>query len=111
MVTDARKVAHTAALHQNHRVLLKVMAFAADVGGDFLPVRQADAGYFTQRRVRFLRGAGGDLQADAAALRAGAQRLGFTFLRLFFASETHQLVDCRHNRFLLLLYFHRKKFT
>jgi hypothetical protein len=35
VVTDTRQVFYTAAPDQNHRVLLEVMPFTADVGSDF----------------------------------------------------------------------------
>jgi hypothetical protein len=46
------------------------MAFAADIGDDFLAIGKTNPGYFTQGRVRLLGGFRLDLQADATSLRA-----------------------------------------
>ena len=104
VITHTRQIAHTTAFHKHHRVLLQIVPLATDVRRDLLTVGQPDTRNLAQRRVRLLRSTGRNLQTDAPTLRAGAQRLGFTFLRLFFASETHQLVDCRHNKFLFLIF-------
>src|SRR5262249_28822526 len=73
VIADARQVADTAAAHQHDRVLLQVVAFAGDVGGDFLAIGQADAGHLAQGRVGLLGRHDLDLQAHAALLRTTRQ--------------------------------------
>src|SRR5664279_1987511 len=54
LVPNARQVLHTAAADQHDRVLLEVVAFAGDVGGDLQPLvsrtratfRRAEFGFF-----------------------------------------------------------------
>ena len=48
MVAHAGEIAHAAAADQNDRMFLQVMAFARNVGGDFLAICQADACDFAQ---------------------------------------------------------------
>src|SRR5512136_866896 len=54
MVPNPRQILDASTSHQHHRVLLQVVPFAPDVGGDFLSVAHADARDFPQRRVRLL---------------------------------------------------------
>jgi hypothetical protein len=70
VVTDTRQVFDTTASNQHHRVLLKVMAFTTDVGGDFYPIGQSDPGDLPESRVRFLWSHGAHLDADTPPLRA-----------------------------------------
>src|ERR1700758_954617 len=51
VITHSRQVLDAAAADQHHRVLLQVVAFAADVAGDFVAVGEADAADLAQRRV------------------------------------------------------------
>ena len=73
VVAHARQVLDAAAADQHHRVLLQVVAFAADVADDFVAVGQAHLGDLAQRRVRLLRRRGVDARADAALLRASCR--------------------------------------
>src|SRR5579862_9262382 len=69
-----RVIAHTgqvldaAATDQDHRVLLEVVAFAADVAGDLVAIREAYSAHLAQRRIRLLGRRGVDARADAALL-------------------------------------------
>ena len=74
VITNTREILDTAAADEHDRVLLEVVADARDVGRDFDPVRQTNAGNLAERRVRLLRGRGVDARADAALLRARLQR-------------------------------------
>ena len=74
VVAHARQVLDAAAADQHHRVLLQVVAFAADVADDLVAVGQAHLGDLAQRRVRLLRRGRVDARADAATLRAVRQR-------------------------------------
>src|SRR5436190_2071067 len=75
VVADARQVAHAAASDQDDAVLLEVVLFAGDVGGDFLAVAQAYAGDLAEGGVVLLRGHRLDLKADAALLRTSLEVL------------------------------------
>jgi len=87
VVANTGKVANATTADEDHGVLLKVVAFTADVCGDLLSVREADTGDLTQSRVRLLRRLGLDLKADAPALGAAIKNrrlrpLGLTFTAL-----------------------------
>ena len=51
-------------------MFLEVVAFSADIGGDFLTIGKANTSDLTERGVRFLGGYRFDLKADTAFLRA-----------------------------------------
>ena len=102
MITNPWQVAYTTAFNENYGVFLKVMTFAADVGGNFLTVGQTYAGDFAQRGVRFLWGAGSHLQTYAAALRASAQSARLALADFFLPAEPDQLIDCWHSLHLFL---------
>src|SRR5690242_19102914 len=51
VVPHAGQVAHAAAPHQYDAVLLKVVLFAGDAGGHFLPVAEPHAGDLPKGRV------------------------------------------------------------
>src|SRR5215468_2799579 len=97
VVAHARQVLDAAAADQHDRVLLQVVAFAADVADDFETVGQAHLGDLAQRRVRLLRRRRIDARADAAALRAVFQRRRRALVALRAAGLAHQLIDCRHS--------------
>src|SRR4051794_36732787 len=96
LVSHARKVLHTAATHEHHRVLLQVVADARDVGGDLDAAGETDASDLAQRRVRLLRRRRVDARAHAAALRGTLQRRGLGLLDLVLAALADQLVDRGH---------------
>ena len=115
MVTDAREVLDAAAADHDGRVLLEVMPFPADVGGDFVAVGQTDTGILPEGGVRLLRGHGADTGADAPLLGGGliAAALGqrvpplaeggaLRLLNRGHATLPNELVDCWHNRLSLL---------
>src|SRR5262245_13536441 len=68
VVAHAGQVLHAPAADQHHRVLLQVVAFAADVADDFEAVGEAHLGPLAQRRVRLLRGRGVYTRADSPFL-------------------------------------------
>src|SRR3954453_6517478 len=72
LVSHARKVLHTAATHEHHRVLLQVVADAGDVRGHLDATGEADTSALAQRRVRLLRRRRVDARADAAALSSAS---------------------------------------
>ena len=74
VIAHTRQIFYFTAAHQHYGVFLEIVAFAGDVGDDFLTIGQADLGDFAQGGIGFLGGAGHDLNAHAAALRAIDQR-------------------------------------
>src|SRR3954470_15482330 len=54
LVANTGKVLHSTTAHEHDRVLLQVVAFARDVGGDLHAARQANACHLAQRGVRLL---------------------------------------------------------
>src|ERR1700732_1358164 len=79
VITHTRQILHAAAANEHHRVLLEVVAFAADVAGDFVTIGEPHAADLAQRRIGLLRRCGIDARADAALLRGCPERrnLGF----------------------------------
>jgi len=69
MVANAGKILDAPAAYEDHRVLLKIVSDAGDVGGNLFTIGQPDARNFAKRRVGLLRSNRFDLRADAAALR------------------------------------------
>src|SRR5690606_34574761 len=97
VVAHTGQVLDTAAAHQHHRVLLQVVAFAADVRNDFVAVGQAHLGDLTQGGVRLLRGGGVHAGAHAAALRAVFERGALALDDADFARLAHELANGRHD--------------
>src|SRR5215213_9702084 len=99
VVAHAGQVLDPAAADQHDRVLLKVVAFAADIADNLEAVRQPHLGDFPKRRVRLLRSRRIDACADPAAL-GGARQRGYLALRFGSpAGLTHELVNRRHKSF------------
>src|SRR3954451_14128877 len=110
VVLHGREVLAPAASHQDHRVLLEVVADARDVGRDLHLVREPHARDLPKGRVRLLRGHRPDLQADAALLGGSgdgdlalsqavpvlAQRGRLDLRGLRLPPVTHELADGRH---------------
>ena len=96
MIADAGEVFDASAANEDGGVFLEVVPFAADVGGDFVSVGEADARDLSQGGVGLARLGGVDAQTDPPLLRAGFQggRGGF---RLFDAPRTPgELIEGRH---------------
>ena len=70
VIANAGKVLYTATADEHDRVLLEVMPFAGDVGGDLEPVGEPHPSDLPQRGVGLLRGRGVNTGADATLLRA-----------------------------------------
>src|SRR5260221_1076225 len=96
VIADARKIADAAAADQHDAVLLQVVLFAGDVGGDFLAVGEPDAGDLAEGRVGLLGGHGLDLEAHAALLRACDKVFDLVDLRQGSARLLDELIDRRH---------------
>src|ERR1700722_17689267 len=96
VVAHARQVLHAAAADQDHAVLLKIVAFAGNVGQRFEAVGQAHLGDLAQRGVRLLRRRGVDAGADSTLLRRLLQRRHLLARLLYDARTCDQLVDRRH---------------
>ena len=99
VVTHTRQILDTAAAHEHDGVLLQIVAFARDVGGDFDARGQAHTSDLTQSRVRLLRGGGVDTGAHAAAQRAALQSQSLRLLRLCLTSLTDELFNSRQLEF------------
>src|SRR5262249_53017206 len=99
VVAHARQIADAAATDKHDGVLLQVVAFTGDVGGDLDAVGQADAGHLAQRGVGLLGRHDLDLQTDALFLRAAVQGRMFRPAILLHARLADKLVDGRHDRF------------
>jgi len=102
-------ILHAASAHEDDGVFLKVVAFARDVCGYFLPVGETYAGDLTNSGVRLAGGLGGYLRADAAleggriesgavleSIEATGKSHDLRFGRLGFASLLGKLIDCGH---------------
>src|SRR5690606_22568901 len=96
VVAHPRQVLHPATADKHDRVLLEVVALAADVADDLEAVGETDLRHLAQRRVRLLRGGGVDASADPAALRAVLQRRALALDQGRFTTLSHELVDGRH---------------
>src|SRR5205807_6956295 len=72
VVAHARQVLHAPAADEHHRVLLQVVALAADVADDLVAVGEAHLGHLAKGRVRLLRRRRVHARADATLLRAAS---------------------------------------
>src|SRR5215831_16246920 len=106
VVTDSRKVLHTAATDQHNRVLLQVVTNPRNVSRHFDAVGQAHARNLAQRGVRLLRRLGVHARAHAALLRTGLQGGAGRLVLRRRPSLAHQLIECRHSVQLLALKGH-----
>src|SRR5258708_38625821 len=68
VIPHAREVLDATATDEHYRVLLKIVAFTADIAGDLVAVRQAYAAHLPKSRIRLLRRRRIDARADAALL-------------------------------------------
>src|SRR5665213_114176 len=102
LVANARQVLHTAASHEDDRVLLEVVADTGDVGRDLDARRETHTRDLAKRGVRLLRGHGVDAGTHTTTLRGPLQgwRLGLGYLVLSALSD--QLCDCGHAEPLLV---------
>ena len=98
MVTNTRKVLHTAAADKHDRVFLEVVAFTADVRNNFETVGQAHLGDLTKSRVRLLRGRGVHTSANAALLRAVLKSGALALIVRELTGLANKLVNSRHKR-------------
>src|ERR1700730_678600 len=96
VVANPGQVANAAAAHQDDGVLLEVVAFPGNVGGDLDAVGKSDAGHLAQGGVGLLGRHDLDLQTDPAFLRAALQGRMFGPAVLLPARLAHQLIDRRH---------------
>ncbi|MNW62482.1 hypothetical protein D3C74_406210 [compost metagenome] len=98
MITNTWQILDTTATDQNNGVLLQVVTFTADVGGDFEAVGQTYTAHFTQCRVRLLGGGGVYTGAYATLLRARFQRRHVAFHNELDAWLANQLVNSCHQK-------------
>src|SRR5215207_533535 len=93
LVADAGKVLHPAAADEHDGVLLQVVAYARDVGGDLDAAGQPDAADLAQGRVGLLGRSRVDARADPPPLGRALQRRGLGLLDLALAALADQLGD------------------
>ncbi|ALP42202.1 hypothetical protein WL1483_2783 [Aeromonas schubertii] len=98
VITHTRQVLNTTAADQNNRVLLQVVTFTTDVGGDFETVGQTHTANFTQSGVRLLRGGGVYTGAHATLLRARFQCRNVAFIHVLDTRLANQLVNSCHQK-------------
>ena len=97
VIADAGQIAHATAADEHDRVLLKIVAFAGNVGRHFDPVGKADASHLPEGRVRLLRRHDFDLQANPALLRAPHHGGMLRLAVLLGPRRANQLIDRRHS--------------
>src|SRR3546814_16227837 len=102
-VCSSDLIAHTTAADQDHRVLLKVVAFARNVADHFALIGEADLGHLAQRPVRLLRSCRINALADTELLRVMSHRRHLCLGLLRVAALAGQPVDLRHEPLPLLL--------
>src|SRR3979411_3033340 len=93
LVTNTRQVLDSATTHEHHRVLLEVVTFTGDVGGDLAAAGQLHTRALAQRRVRLLGGRGVHASAHATPLRAPLEGRGLLLGSLVLAALPDQLLD------------------
>src|SRR5271166_34545 len=74
VVANTREILHTTAAHEHDGVLLQVVAYTGNVGGDLDRIGQADASHLAQSGVRLLGRLGVNANAHAALFRTAIQR-------------------------------------
>src|SRR5439155_6826405 len=84
VVAHPRQVLDAAAADEHDRVLLQIVPLAGDVAGHLDPVREPDARYLAERRIRLLGRGRVHARAHPALLRARLERRspGLALLRL-----------------------------
>src|SRR5450759_3108360 len=100
VVTHARQILDAAPADQHHRVLLQIVAFAADVARHLVAVGQAHAAHLAQRGIRLLRRGGVHARAHTALLRRSGQRRNLGLPGRLIAAGTNQLGRRRHKYLL-----------
>ena len=82
MVSYARKIFDSSPSYEDDRMLLKVMPLSGDIRSYFHSIRESDPGYLAKSRIRFLRGDGSYLNANAPFLGAPLSREGPRYQRV-----------------------------
>jgi hypothetical protein len=97
VVTNARKIFYPATADENNRVLLEVVTDSRNVRRNFVTIREANTGNFTEGRVRLLWSCRVNACANSATLRAAreSRRLGLALLNSALLAD--QLIDRRHS--------------
>src|ERR1700674_5193175 len=98
VIPHSRQILHAAAANQHDGVLLQVVADTGNISRHFNRIRQSNARYFAQRRVRFLRRLRVHANAHAPLLRAARQRRRLRLHPDRFTSHSYQLRKRRHSR-------------
>src|SRR4029434_8885698 len=96
VIAHARQVLDAAAANQHDRVLLQVMAFAADVADDLEAVGEPHLRDFPQRGIGLLGRRRVHARAHAAFLRALLERRNLAFRHGGRTALPHELIDRWH---------------
>lgn len=97
MVPHTREVLDSPPPDEDHRVLLKVMAHARDIGCHLNSIGQTDSSNLSQGRIGLLGGRSIHAHTDPSLLRALSQGRSRCFLLHGPSRTTYQLVYCRHS--------------
>src|SRR5262245_44241475 len=89
VIANTRKVADAATPNDHNRVLLQIVSFATDIGGDLFAVRQPDTSNLTQCRVGLLRRHRLHLKTDTALERALVQHRCLRLVDLLAPRSAH----------------------
>src|SRR5207248_8897614 len=96
VIAHTGQILHAAATDEYYRVLLQIVALAADVAGDFVAVGEAHAAHLAQRGIGLLRCRGIHARAHPAFLRGRAERRHLGFFRSRPARLPDELTRRRH---------------
>ena len=96
VIPNSRQILNPPPANQHDRMLLQIMPLAADVSGDFKPIRQPHPRRFAQGGIGLLRRRRINAQANAPLLRTPFQRRRRGFIPLRTARISHQLINRRH---------------
>src|SRR5438477_534824 len=96
VIAHAGKILYAAAADQHDRVLLQVVAFAADIANHLEAIGQAYFRHLAQSRVRLFRRGGVDARANASLLRAALERRHLALRHRSYTPLANQLIDRWH---------------
>jgi hypothetical protein len=103
MVANSGQILHPSAPNHNHRVFLKVMTDAGNVGGNFKTGSQANPRHLTEGGVGLFRSGGIYASTNATTLRAALEGWRFGLFSEFLTLAADELLNGRHEQWLLRL--------
>jgi len=96
MIANTRKILDATTANKNYGVFLQVMSDTGNIRSNFDAIAQANTSYFSESRIRFLRGYGHNTGAYSALLGTGFKSRAFCPVGDSLASLLYKLVNCRH---------------